>query len=162
MGVYLFVMELHVHTYAVRADVEDVRYVVNFDFPAQTEDYIHRIGRTARAARKGTAYTFFTTNNCKQAKELIDILKEANQMIEPKLYEMIQMAKGIARFKQSGVLVCVCVCVCVCCHDTCDISCIAIFLQTIQYTNLSVLHALVGCPEEAAMLVGAVTFSTTL
>lgn len=83
-------------------DVEDVRYVVNFDFPAQTEDYIHRIGRTARAARKGTAYTFFTTNNCKQAKELIDILKEANQMIEPKLYEMIQMAKGIARFKQSA------------------------------------------------------------
>ena len=79
--------------------------MVNFDFPAQTEDYIHRIGRTARAERKGTAYTFFTSSNCKQAKELIDILKEANQFVEPKLFEMIQMAKGIARFKQTGTYV---------------------------------------------------------
>ncbi|MCH9649278.1 MAG: DEAD/DEAH box helicase [Deltaproteobacteria bacterium] len=38
-------------------DVQDLPHVVNFDLPAQTEDYIHRIGRTARAQAKGSALT---------------------------------------------------------------------------------------------------------
>ena len=41
-------------------DVPDVHIVVNFDFPMQCEDYVHRIGRTARgAATEGRAVTFF-------------------------------------------------------------------------------------------------------
>jgi ATP-dependent RNA helicase RhlE len=39
-------------------DVEGIDLVVNFDVPADAEDYVHRIGRTARAATKGTAITF--------------------------------------------------------------------------------------------------------
>ncbi len=39
-------------------DIEDIDLVINFDVPHDGEDYIHRIGRTARAASKGTAYTF--------------------------------------------------------------------------------------------------------
>ena len=39
-------------------DIEDIELVINFDVPHDGEDYIHRIGRTARAASKGTAYTF--------------------------------------------------------------------------------------------------------
>ncbi|MBC7916117.1 MAG: DEAD/DEAH box helicase, partial [Pyrinomonadaceae bacterium] len=39
-------------------DVEGIDLVVNYDCPADPEDYIHRIGRTARAATKGTAITF--------------------------------------------------------------------------------------------------------
>lgn len=76
-------------------DVKDIRYVINYDFPAQTEDYVHRIGRTARASSKGTAYTFFTSSNSKQAKELVDVLREANQFVDPKLYDMIQAARGM-------------------------------------------------------------------
>jgi ATP-dependent RNA helicase DDX5/DBP2 len=34
--------------------------VVNFDFPGNLEDYVHRIGRTGRAGAKGTAYSFLT------------------------------------------------------------------------------------------------------
>lgn len=41
-------------------DVTDIKYVINFDFPGNTEDYVHRIGRTARAKNTGTAYSFFT------------------------------------------------------------------------------------------------------
>ncbi len=39
-------------------DVEALGHVVNFDVPAQSEDYIHRVGRTARAELTGEAYTF--------------------------------------------------------------------------------------------------------
>jgi ATP-dependent RNA helicase RhlE len=39
-------------------DVEALDHVVNFDVPASPEDYIHRIGRTARAEATGDAYTF--------------------------------------------------------------------------------------------------------
>ncbi len=39
-------------------DVEGIELVVNYDTPHDAEDYVHRIGRTARAARTGTAITF--------------------------------------------------------------------------------------------------------
>ena len=35
----------------------------NYDYPNNSEDYIHRIGRTARAGRMGTAITLFTTDS---------------------------------------------------------------------------------------------------
>jgi len=43
-------------------DVEDLGLVVNFDVPGLPEDYIHRVGRTARAEAKGDAYTFVSPN----------------------------------------------------------------------------------------------------
>jgi len=41
-------------------DIEDIDLVINYDVPNDGEDYIHRIGRTARAASEGTAYTFIS------------------------------------------------------------------------------------------------------
>jgi ATP-dependent RNA helicase RhlE len=41
-------------------DIEDLHYVVNFELPHLSEDYIHRIGRTGRAGRDGVAVTFFS------------------------------------------------------------------------------------------------------
>lgn len=41
-------------------DIEDIDLVINFDVPNDGEDYVHRIGRTARAASEGTAYTFIS------------------------------------------------------------------------------------------------------
>lgn len=38
-------------------DIEDIDLVINYDVPNDGEDYVHRIGRTARAASKGTAFT---------------------------------------------------------------------------------------------------------
>lgn len=76
------------------ADVEDVKFVINFDYPNNSEDYIHRIGRTARSQKTGTAYTFFTHNNVRQAGDLVSVLREANQAINPKLLQMVEDRGG--------------------------------------------------------------------
>jgi ATP-dependent RNA helicase DDX5/DBP2 len=44
-------------------DVKGVMAVINYDFPGNVEDYIHRIGRTGRAGAKGSAYLLLS-NNC--------------------------------------------------------------------------------------------------
>ena len=64
------------------ADVKDVKYVINYDFPVSLEDYVHPIGRTGTARAKGTTYTFFTA---RFAKELISILEEAGQKVSSDL-----------------------------------------------------------------------------
>jgi ATP-dependent RNA helicase RhlE len=39
-------------------DISNITHVINYDVPQQAEDYVHRIGRTGRAAKEGDAYTF--------------------------------------------------------------------------------------------------------
>ncbi|XP_077415369.1 putative ATP-dependent RNA helicase DDX17 isoform X1 [Vanacampus margaritifer] len=75
-------------------DVEDVKFVINYDYPNSSEDYIHRIGRTARSNKKGTAYTFFTPGNLRQARDLIRVLEEARQAINPKLLQLVDTGRG--------------------------------------------------------------------
>ncbi|XP_031834066.1 uncharacterized protein LOC116427636 isoform X1 [Nomia melanderi] len=87
-------------------DVEDVKYVINFDYPNSSEDYIHRIGRTGRCQSAGTAYAYFTPNNARQAKELISVLEEAGQVINPQLADLAnsmknQYGKGRQRWSHS-------------------------------------------------------------
>ncbi|MDP1808791.1 MAG: DEAD/DEAH box helicase [Actinomycetota bacterium] len=48
-------------------DVENISHVINFDMPSNPEDYVHRIGRTARAGESGTAISLFA------AEELADL-----------------------------------------------------------------------------------------
>lgn len=40
-------------------DVKDITHVINFNLPNNIEDYIHRIGRTARAGNVGYSYSFY-------------------------------------------------------------------------------------------------------
>ncbi|KAG8176233.1 hypothetical protein JTE90_021337, partial [Oedothorax gibbosus] len=75
-------------------DVDDIKFVINYDYPNCSEDYVHRIGRTARSNKSGTAYTFFTMSNGKQANDLISVLQEANQTINPKLYDLADSGRG--------------------------------------------------------------------
>ncbi|GIZ37568.1 hypothetical protein CKM354_000101100 [Cercospora kikuchii] len=75
-------------------DVKDITHVFNYDYPNNSEDYVHRIGRTGRAGRMGTAITLFTTDNSKQARDLVNILREAKQQIDPRLEEMVRYGGG--------------------------------------------------------------------
>ena len=43
-------------------DVSGISHVINYDVPQQPEDYVHRIGRTGRAAQTGDAFTFMSTD----------------------------------------------------------------------------------------------------
>lgn len=63
-------------------DVDDVDLVVNYDIPQDNEYYVHRIGRTARAGREGTAISFVTSRDY---NNLRDIQKYTKTTIERKL-----------------------------------------------------------------------------
>lgn len=60
-------------------DVEGIDLVINFDAPHDAEDYVHRIGRTARAASKGTAITLV---NNRDKRKLVNIEKLIEKQIE--------------------------------------------------------------------------------
>ena len=60
-------------------DVEHISHVINYDLPEDSEIYIHRIGRTARAGRKGCAWSFVTPE---EGNLLTNIEKLAGAHIE--------------------------------------------------------------------------------
>ncbi|KAK7280811.1 hypothetical protein RIF29_08317 [Crotalaria pallida] len=62
-------------------DIPHVAHVVNFDLPNDIDDYVHRIGRTGRAGKKGLATAFFNDNNANLARTLADLMQEANQEV---------------------------------------------------------------------------------
>jgi ATP-dependent RNA helicase DDX5/DBP2 len=73
-------------------DVKDIHCVINYDFPNGVngvEDYVHRIGRTARGTNDGKAYTFFTRDDSKRASQLVGVLKRAEQAIPEELQKMV-------------------------------------------------------------------------
>lgn len=60
-------------------DVNDVKLVINYDFPNNIEDYVHRIGRTGRSGKTGISYAFITNENYGLAKPLKSLLIKAEQ-----------------------------------------------------------------------------------
>lgn len=56
-------------------DVDGITHVVNYDFPEQSEDYIHRIGRTGRAEAKGIAITFVSKRNLQALKKVEKLIQ---------------------------------------------------------------------------------------
>ena len=58
-------------------DIEDIDLVINYDVPNDGEDYIHRIGRTARAASEGTAYTFVSEKEQQKFAQIEELLGHA-------------------------------------------------------------------------------------
>ncbi len=55
-------------------DIPHVTHVINFDLPTDVDDYVHRIGRTGRAGKKGLATAFFTEKDTGLAKSLAELL----------------------------------------------------------------------------------------
>ena len=70
-------------------DVHRITHVINFDIPSDTESYIHRIGRTGRAGRKGTALLFVTPREQHLLNDIERAIhKPIKQIVPPSLKEM--------------------------------------------------------------------------
>jgi hypothetical protein len=55
-------------------DVRNITHVLNYDYPNNSEDYVHRIGRTGRAGATGTAITLFSAESMYHLPSLPNIL----------------------------------------------------------------------------------------
>ena len=66
-------------------DVDDVDCVINFDVPAENEYYVHRIGRTGRAKRKGVAWSII--GNFPEKAKLDEIAKFAQYQVKPMVFD---------------------------------------------------------------------------
>ncbi len=65
-------------------DIDDIEMVINYDVPRDPEDYIHRIGRTARADRDGRAVTFVSPEEAFRLKRIEKLLeKEVPREVVP-------------------------------------------------------------------------------
>lgn len=68
-------------------DISDIDIVFNYDLPDEPESYVHRIGRTARAGKSGTAYTFVVGRELNHLKEIMDY---TGAVIEPSRLPTLQ------------------------------------------------------------------------
>lgn len=57
-------------------DIDDIRLVINYDVPNDSEDYVHRIGRTARANNDGCAITFVSETEQSKFKQIENFLEK--------------------------------------------------------------------------------------
>jgi ATP-dependent RNA helicase DeaD len=80
-------------------DVERIGHVVNYDVPYDTESYVHRIGRTGRAGRKGEAILFIAP---RERNMLRAIERATRQVIEPMNLPTVDTVNAlrISKFKQ--------------------------------------------------------------
>ena len=97
-------------------DIKQLEVVVNFDFPMQVDDYVHRIGRTGRAGAKGDSYTFMTKKEAQITpaivRELLRIVQQAKQVVPEFLstwadelkYSAVRRSRdaGFGRFQRKG------------------------------------------------------------
>ena len=71
-------------------DIPNVTQVINYDLPSNTDDYVHRIGRTGRAGNTGFALSFLNEKNSNIVRELRDMLDENEQEVPPWMNQMCQ------------------------------------------------------------------------
>jgi ATP-dependent RNA helicase RhlE len=65
-------------------DINDVSHVVNYDMPHTARDYVHRIGRTARAGRRGMAITLVTPEDSQNIRSIEDLIEKKLPLLECK------------------------------------------------------------------------------
>ena len=83
-------------------DIPHVAHVINFDFPKDIDDYVHRIGRTGRAGNSGMATAFFSDKNMPLAKALVELMQEAKQEVPSWLSQCAQNFVGSVRSTRYG------------------------------------------------------------
>jgi len=81
-------------------DVKGVSAVINYDLANNTEDYVHRIGRTGRAGMKGESFTFITRSgeDIWKTMGIVEVMQKTGQFVPPEIQDMVnqQLARQAA------------------------------------------------------------------
>merc|ERR1719492_295420 len=83
-------------------DIKGIGLVVNYDPANNTEDYVHRIGRTGRAGAKGFAVTFMSRQDAGKARGIMEVMERTNQEIPRELQDMARSSHGGERRDRWG------------------------------------------------------------
>src|ERR1700759_1743223 len=75
-------------------DIPNVTHVINYDLPTDIDDYVHRIGRTGRAGNTGMSTAFFNRGNRGVVRDLLELLREANQEVPSFLENIARESSG--------------------------------------------------------------------
>ena len=83
-------------------DFDDITHVVNFDLPEVPESYIHRIGRTGRADKKGVALAFITKADTDSRKAIEELM--GNKIPVMKMPEEVEISKELTEYEMPQVV----------------------------------------------------------
>ena len=81
-------------------DVDNLSHVLNFDVPLDAEDYVHRVGRTARASAEGEAITFISPDDMFRFAKIEDLIER--EVPKPDLPESIGEGPKYTKGRRSG------------------------------------------------------------
>lgn len=76
-------------------DIQNVSHVFNFDLPQETENYVHRIGRTGRAGNNGIAITLCTPAELGKLKEIEKFTRQKIKVTEGHLYSNVNLLRQL-------------------------------------------------------------------
>jgi len=78
-------------------DIDNISHVINFELPNESESYVHRIGRTARAGAEGSAYSFCAAEERNYLKDIERLIKQKIEVVNHPLHsEKAKNAVGSA------------------------------------------------------------------
>jgi len=87
-------------------DVTGIEVVVNYDLPSQSGDYVHRIGRTARAGRAGRAISFATFDQRSDVRAIESLIRSVLTVMplppEFKAPPMLDPTRPVKQFRSRG------------------------------------------------------------
>lgn len=72
-------------------DINDLKYVINYDLPDVPETYVHRIGRTGRAGKAGVAITFCSFQEKALLKDVEKLIRKNIEVLENETYPMVDL-----------------------------------------------------------------------
>jgi ATP-dependent RNA helicase RhlE len=78
-------------------DIDNISHVINFELPNESESYVHRIGRTARAGAEGTAFSFCSAEERNYLHSIEKLIKQRIEVMDHEFHsESAKNAKGAA------------------------------------------------------------------
>ncbi|XP_065115614.1 probable ATP-dependent RNA helicase DDX59 [Paramisgurnus dabryanus] len=83
-------------------DLVNVKLVVNFDMPANMDEYVHQIGRAGRLGHRGTAITFMNNNSKRLFLDIVNRVKPTGSILPPQLLNSPHLHEQMRRAKQKS------------------------------------------------------------